>query len=129
MIVLNETKGRPDQDALAKLIAEIGEETGTEGLAVLPYDESELESLLELADMSIEDELSDDLDDDLPEDVEVAAQRVTAKDILTLLGIVGLRKDEVERIYHAVEQWAFGRQDQEKPAYEDLLHILGKQNV
>lgn len=48
MIILNETKGRPNQDALSSIIADLSKRQVD--LSVLPFEASELESLASLGD-------------------------------------------------------------------------------
>lgn len=82
-IVLNETRGRADNDALAALVADL-HETGT-SLEVLPYDDKELEGMIELASVDDLDDLVGDLDD-LADDMDSGSS--PRKE--TLVGVMGL---------------------------------------
>ena len=52
MIVLNETKGRPNQDALSGIIADL-DKRGVD-LSVLPFDDAELKNMVSMADFDWE---------------------------------------------------------------------------
>jgi ParB-like chromosome segregation protein Spo0J len=87
LIVLNETKGRPNNDQLALLVSELK----TEGvdLDVLPYEASELESMTNMAEFSFEPASTDNVVDETgSEDDEDDGQEYAGiADVLTLVDV------------------------------------------
>ena len=87
LIVLNETKGRPNNDQLALLVSELK----TEGvnLDVLPYEASELESMTNMAEFSFEPATTDNVVDETgSEDDEDDGQEYAGiADVLTLADV------------------------------------------
>ena len=83
-IVLNETKGKPDNEALAVLIAELS--TDGVDLAVLPYDESEIDAFIELTSDSLDD-LSSIGGDDGNDNSSV---RPTKETIISVMGLLDI---------------------------------------
>lgn len=88
-IVLNETKGRPDNDALSSLIVSISEEVGTDGLEVLPYDDYELDAFMNIGldDWGAGD---DDLGDGLGD--EDSGDKKNKKTIMSVMGLLDISK-------------------------------------
>lgn len=86
-IVLNETKGRPDNDALASLISSLNEEVGLKELDVLPYDESEMAAFLDIgAENDDWDTDFDDFEDDTPSPTN------TKETLVAVMGILEVSK-------------------------------------
>jgi len=103
-IVLNETKGRPNQDDLADLIA--GLKSEDIDLLVLPYTEEELDSYLRLAsgNLEIDDDEDDSDGDDLDDsDDDVGGDYNNQNDIIelcvTLFSLDSMPREVIDKIY------------------------------
>lgn len=94
-IVLNETKGKPDQDALAALVSDLND-SGAD-LDVLPYDEKELDSMIELGGM--------DLDELLDEEPEFEDESHESAPKATLIGTMGLLDISKKKEQYLIDQY------------------------
>lgn len=97
-IILNETKGKPDQDALAALIASLSEDGAD--LSVLPYDESEIESFIDL----VHDGLGD-FDGDEDDDFSDGSDRNDPVKKETLIAVMGLLEISDSKERFLIEQF------------------------
>ncbi len=116
MIVLNETRGQPDQDALAALIQGIRDEVGEGGLSVLPYSEAQL---------------ADFLDEDpvvpVAEDEPVAPQgpvKLKPADLLAVLELRAADQAGLQQLLDGLRTWARSRAPDAPPAWQGLLERL-----
>lgn len=109
MVVLNETKGAPDDDLLAGLIQEIHVEIGSEGLHVLPYTDARLADLL--------DDVPPPPVDDEP---DTSTSSLKATDLCAILEMKGITQPELARFLETMRKWSAAREDQSRPAWMDL---------
>ena len=125
IVNLNKLHGEADQDALAALVKSIAAEGGEEALAALALDEDALRDLL---DDQAEAALGVEPPPPAGEPSEGAAHDlgagVTPRDLLVLLEVQKLNRDELAGLLEAARQWAFGREDQGMPAWRDLMALL-----
>lgn len=112
MVVLNETKGTPDDDLLSALLKEVHVEVGDAGLVVLPYTEARLQELLDVPPPE---------DEDAPDVVET---KLKASDLCALLEMKGMTQAELERFLEIVRRWSGARRDLTKPAWIELRRLL-----
>lgn len=119
LIVLNETKGSPDDDALAALVRDIKETGGDEALEVLPYTDAQLSEMLDLDEPPPED---DDLDDQdaKPSDGTVKLKPV---DVTIPLELEGAKQGDYKKLIEAIRRWRSGKSE-EAPAWRHLLDLL-----
>jgi ParB-like chromosome segregation protein Spo0J len=95
LIVLNETKGRPNNDQLAMLVSEL--KTDGVDLDVLPYEASELESMTNMAEFSFEPATTDNVVDETSstEDEDDGQEYAGVADVL---GLVDVNEADDEKI-------------------------------
>lgn len=113
MVVLNETKGTPDDDLLSSLLKEVHLEVGDAGLVVLPYTEARLTELLDVPPPVEEEEIPD-----------VEPTKLKASDLCALLEMKGMTQAELEKFLEVVRRWSGSRRDQTKPAWIELRRLL-----
>jgi hypothetical protein len=125
LVNLNKLHGEADQDALSRLVREIAAVGDTE-LESLPFDEDTLRDMLDcdaeavLGDAGPGDGIAGESDGAVAD----LGAGVTARDILVILGVKGLNKTELSALIETVRQWAYGREDQDVPAWRDLVPLL-----
>lgn len=104
-VIMNETRGKADKIELAQLLASINSEIGSfEELQIgLPYDDVELQELIDLADVdwdnfttSDDDESESDSDDPGDEDWTTITCRVPNEVLEVIENAIALIKDEKE---------------------------------
>lgn len=126
IINLNKLHGDSDEDALARLVREINAEGGEAALESLPLDEDTLKDLLDgdgLVDPDAAAGGGVGPEEDAGVTVELGAG-VTARDLLVLLDVRGLSSADLTTLLDVARQWAFGRPDQQVPAWRDLVELL-----
>lgn len=124
MIVLNETKGTPDEDALAGLVRAINETDGMDALQVLPFDLDRLQELLD-APTAVPDLIGE------TETVPIALDdRKPAKlrpvDVGNAIGLEGASQRDLARLVVVLRQWAASRENTAIPPWKDLIRLLEK---
>ena len=126
LLGLNKIHGESDTDKLSALLREIASE-GVEELANLPFDEDTLKDLLD-GEVSLENASGMSSD---PEGVDGAsiemtdvASKPTARDLLVILDVQGIKAKDCKRLLDAVRQWSFGREDQTVKPWEDLIALF-----
>jgi len=122
MIVLNETRGKPDEDALSALVKQIEADGDSPGLAVLPFDESFLSDLLD-AEADDDDSL-DDLDDHSLGGDEPEPARLKSTDVAAMLDMAGLSQDQLQLFFDRIRRWAAGACSDGTPAWQRLMELL-----
>lgn len=98
-VVLNETKGQPNQDDLADLIADLKHDEID--LSVLPYTDEELDSYLRLAsgNLDVDPDDIDDADDDNVPIEEYDNQNDVIELCVTLFSLDSMPREVIDRIY------------------------------
>jgi ParB family chromosome partitioning protein len=118
LIVLNETRGSPDHDALAALIQDIKEDEGDASLSVLPYTEAELKDLLD----DIADDDDPGLDDEgAPPDTKPA--KLKPADVALAFEMEGTSQEDIRGFLSAFRDWR-RKQSTRTPAWQSLLRLL-----
>lgn len=95
-IILNETRGKADHDALSALIAELGNDN-LEDLSTLPFDESELKAFMDSANAEWEDDANGDIEDVPPATAE-------KKTLISLMGLVDISKKKEDYLISRFEK-------------------------
>jgi hypothetical protein len=122
MIVLNETKGTPDEDALAGLVRTIKETDGMDALDVLPFDMDRLSDLLD-APTATPDLVGDvSLPPSTKEDRKPSKLRPV--DVANAIGLEGASQRDMARLVCVFRQWGASRVNQEVPPWKDLILLL-----
>lgn len=96
-IVLNETRGKADADALNSLIAELSN-AGMEDLTVLPYDESELQAMIDAANAGSPDSDEPEPDEDVP------GNPTDKKTLVSIMGLLDITKKKEEFLISQFER-------------------------
>jgi ParB-like chromosome segregation protein Spo0J len=118
LIVLNETRGAADQDALAALVRDIREEGGDEAIQVLPFTDAQLADLLDdLGDAHVDE---DDTEDEEADD----SRKLKAADVAALLEMAGMSQADLTKFFTSIRKWSHGRDDVSTPAWEDLQKLM-----
>jgi ParB-like chromosome segregation protein Spo0J len=126
LLGLNKLHGESDMDKLSALLRDIASE-GVEELANLPFDEDTLKDLLDNeVDLKGVEGLSDDPDGMGSDSIELSdvGGKASARDLLVILDVQGIKGKECARLLDAVRQWSFGREDQSVKPWEDLINLL-----
>lgn len=118
LVVLNETKGSPDQDALASLVQHIKEVGGEDDLQVLPFNDAQLSDLLD--DLG-EDHVFDEGDDVTEADVKPA--KIKPSDVAGCFELNGVSQAELLKIITALREWRTDK-DPKVPAWKHLLAAI-----
>lgn len=92
MIVLNETKGRPDQDRLSAVLTELSQ--GGVDISVLPFDQAEIDSLLAMGNFNYQEEAVPTLELDPDEEEEGEAP----DSLVSVFALEEIPDDEDERL-------------------------------
>lgn len=120
LLVLNETRGQNDADALAAIIQSIHTDGGDEAIQVLPYTDAQITELLDGLgddDSDIEDE---PIAEEIPDEREA---KIKPADIAGLLELQGVSQDNFKRIILSFRKWRRTK-DANRPAWELLLTAL-----
>lgn len=122
MIVLNETKGTPDEDALAGLVRTIKETEGMDALDVLPFDMDRLSDLLDAP--TAEPELLGDVGQTPETEAEKKPPKLRPVDVANAIGLEGARQRDLARLVITLRQWGASRVNPDVPPWKDLISLL-----
>lgn len=122
MIVLNETKGTPDEDALAGLVRTIRETEGMDALDVLPFDMDRLSDLLDAP--TAEPELLGDVGPPPETAAEKKPSKLRPVDVANAIGLEGARQRDLARLVITLRQWGASRVNPDVPPWKDLISLL-----
>lgn len=114
-IVLNETRGQPDQDALSLLIQSIRDEGGDASLAVLPYSDAALADLLDEEVVHVDDTPPPPLDGPV---------KLKAIDVLSALELSPSDQQGIQAFIDGVRAWSRTRAPDAPTAWRDVLTRL-----
>ncbi len=129
LINLNKLHGESDEDKLSAMVRELSEEAGPEALASLALDEDTIADLLDEAQDSIGSAPEASPENEYADLSGPAGVKISPRDVLVILDLTKLDKKELATFVDVVRQWAYGRDDQGRPAWMDLSSLLVRETV
>lgn len=125
LINLNKLHGDSNADALSRIVREISESGGADALESLALDEDTLRDMLDGdADVVLGEDDGAGATTEADEALVSLGAGVSARDILVVLDVKGLKEAELSDLVDTVRQWSFGRADQNVPGWRDLMALL-----
>lgn len=123
-IILNETKGKADPDALASLISDISLSAVDDIISTLPYDEAEIDAFIESVSVDMDDDDMGGEDIDIDESTTPSLSK--EKTVIGLLGLLNISKKKEEYLITRIESALSLTNTESKPlrCLEIMLELI-----